>query len=78
MLPRNWSVPCEVAEMRYKFKIKCWEGFQLVDPSEFGLSLPAITLSVKNFNTASFILQSQNIFLLQIDVQIKQIRKIPS
>jgi hypothetical protein len=47
MLPRNWSVPCEVGEMRYKFSINCRECFQLGDLSDLGFSLQAITLRVK-------------------------------
>ena len=34
MLPRNWSAPCEVGEMRHKFRFK-FGGFQLVGASNF-------------------------------------------
>jgi hypothetical protein len=70
MLPRSWTDTCEVGEMRYKFRIKCKESFQLVNPSDFGFYLQAITLKVKNSSTASFMLYSQKLFLLQIDVHI--------
>ena len=57
MLPRNWSAPCELIEMRYKFRVKCREGFQLVDASDFGISLTAITLTGKNVSIANFMLE---------------------
>jgi len=52
--------------MIYKLRIKCKEGFQLVEPSDFGFYLQA--LRVKKFSTACFILQ--RLFLLQINLQI--------
>jgi len=39
MLPRNWSVPSDLGEMIYKFEFRCGEGFQLVDTSDFDISL---------------------------------------
>jgi len=57
MLPRNWSAPCELIEMRYKFRVKCRKGFQLVDASDFGISLTAITLTGKNVSIANFMLE---------------------
>jgi hypothetical protein len=59
MLPRNWSVACEEGEMRYKFRIKCRKVFQLIDSSDIGFSLRAITLRVKIFNNASYMLQNK-------------------
>jgi len=56
ILPWNLPAPYELGEIIYKFKVKCKEGFQLVDPSDFGFYLQA--LIVKNFSTACFILQS--------------------
>jgi hypothetical protein len=59
MLPRKWSVPCGVGEMRYKFRIKLREGFQLIDLSDFGLSLQVITIMVKKVSNDNLELQSQ-------------------
>jgi len=50
--------------MRYKFRIKCREGFHLVDPSDFGFYLQATTLKVQNFSTASYMLQSLKIIFV--------------
>ena len=66
----NWSAPCELGEMRYKFRFKCTEGFQLVDPSDFGLTLQAITLTVKKFLFCLFYVTDSKISLLQNEVQI--------
>ena len=43
LLPRNWSVPSDLGKIIYKFEFKCGDGFQLVDTSDFGISLQAIT-----------------------------------
>jgi len=40
--------------MRYKIRNKCREGFHLVDLSDFGVSLQAITLTVKKVSNANF------------------------
>ena len=81
MLPRIWSAICELGEIRYKFGFKCRKGFQLVDTSDFGISLLTITLTVKNFNKniqyCGFILQIKiNHFCCKSTFKCKQIGKI--
>jgi len=63
--------------MIYKFRFKCVEGFQLVEASDLEISLRAITLTVKNFSTASFMLLSQEKYFCCTSVfKFKQIRNV--
>jgi hypothetical protein len=58
IIPRSWSDPCEVGDMRYEFRNKCRVGFQLAHPSDFVFYLRAIILKIKKFSTAGFMLKS--------------------
>jgi hypothetical protein len=63
MLPRNFSVTFEVAEMRYRFRIICRKRFDLINSGDFSFHCASEYVKGINFDTAHIDLQNPELSL---------------